>query len=627
MYTHDQTRPLEVTVFALGHFGGGAASEKRFTLIFSPDIVPALPAQIKVLMPSKDSTVTLLRRSTISGIVENHSFDSLNLLLVATLNDSLLSAAKALTGGRVCAWDWSMDLAPGPNRITLFAKDASTLSTLHHVSFTLVFADTAHDSAAPRIIAITADGAAANNFYTEKAIVRIGVRAFDEISGIDTLTMNGKPCALPDSGSWFYDSIALRHVRSGNEVLIRAVDKKRNDTTAEAVVFRNRLPVVQRFPSAAFIAVDADYSDTIVAFDPDMDSVAFELSAGPPGLSVNREGLVTWRPTHVDTGAHQITVRLWDGYQPLFRTYMVWVFGDGHPGPVRFATKAEDFPSFLEAGKDTLRTILHVAAATGVRPLLYSCRIVNKGKTVVSENPDSALIWAPQPQDTGFMQLMICVKDAFPSGDTLYPRILVLQGNRPCSLAVRFSADTTPAGALDLNRNRNKVTLTFTIHDPDNPLVERHDVSMLETRTRMTSIIDSAVVDTFSLVLDPLAFSGYDTIIAVVRDRAGTADTILRRIYYGMPPYAPQALYPVNLQTIGGESVTLSWQDVDPDGDSLSFDVYFGTVPDHLALVDVTRGTTFLAEGLLPQRTYYWRVVGRDWKSFTESPLWQFTTR
>jgi hypothetical protein len=410
--------------------------------------------------------------------------------------------------------------------------------------------------------------------------------------------------------------------------MIRARDRKNNDTIAEAIIFRNRLPVIQRFPVSTVIAIDSLYTDTINAFDPDVDTITYEKTAGPAGLSVDYEGVVTWRPTRFDTGSHTVTLRLWDGYQPLFRSFTLYVFGDqGHPGPVRFAIKAEDFPSYLEAGKDTLRMLLRVISGTGIQPLIFSGRIVNKGKIALPEGRDSVLIWAPQPQDTGFAQLLIFVKDGFPSSDTLYPNILVVRQNRPCSLAVRFSSDTTVTGALNLNKKRNKDTLTFSIKDPDNPLVERHDVTILETRTQLRSIIDSAVVDTFSLVVDPMAFNGYDTIIGIVRDRAGSVDTLKQKLYYGMPPYSPQALNPVNLTSISGESVSLSWQDVDPDGDSLTFDVYLGNASDQLSRIAVTQETSFMATGLPSSRTYFWRIVAHDWKSFTESPIWQFSTR
>ncbi len=627
MHAHGREQPLSVSVFALSHFQSGVPGVKRFTIIFSPDLAPAIPAEIKVLAPSADSTLTLLRRYPVSGTVENHSYGPLNALIVAYVNDSLVSETKTILADRTAPWDWNMELSDGPNRIRLLLQDAATLGTLQEVSFVLVFADSAHDGTPPRIVAVTANGAPADNFFTDKAQVKIGVRAFDEISGIDSLFINNRLCGPPAEGNWYYDSLAVRHAPAGNEVLIRARDGKGNDTATHVVVFRNRTPVIQRFPAPSFISVDSLYADTLLAFDPDGDTIIFEKTSGPQGLSIGADGAVAWRPTRLDTGSHTVTLRLWDGYQPVFGAYTLYVFGEGHPGPVRFAIKAEDFPSSLVAGTDTLRMALAIAAGTGVRPLVFSGRIATKSRMVLPEGPDSILTWAPLPQDTGYAQMVISVKDAFPSSDTLYPRILVVRPNRPCSLLVRFSGDTTPAGALDLNRKRGKDTLTFTIRDPDNPLVERHDVSILDTRTQTSSIIDSAVVDTFSLVLDPLAFSGYDTIIGIVRDRAGTRDTVKQKIYYGMPPYVAQALYPVNLTSITGESVSLSWQDVDPDGDALTFDVYFGPAPEQMSRIAVTGETACSATGLEPQRTYYWRIVAHDWKSFTEGPLWQFTTR
>ncbi|HEX7510827.1 MAG TPA: fibronectin type III domain-containing protein, partial [Chitinivibrionales bacterium] len=161
----------------------------------------------------------------------------------------------------------------------------------------------------------------------------------------------------------------------------------------------------------------------------------------------------------------------------------------------------------------------------------------------------------------------------------------------------------------------------------DDPLVERHDVSLYETRTQLRNIIDSAVVDSFSLVVDPLAFDGSDTIIAVVRDKANHTDTLRQSIYYGMPPYIPQAVYPLNLMSVSGTSVTLSWQDVDPDGDNLFYDVYFGPAADQMTLRSTTTAVAALITGLLPQHTYFWKISAHDWKSFTDGPTWQFTTR
>jgi hypothetical protein len=236
-------------------------------------------------------------------------------------------------------------------------------------------------------------------------------------------------------------------------------------------------------------------------------------------------------------------------------------------------------------------------------------------------------VWAPLISDTGFEQLMVVVKDAFPNSDTLYPGILVVPPNRPCSLSLHFSSDTTKTGAIDLNGKRDNDTLVFRIIDPDNPLIERHDMSIFETRTRMRSIIDSAVVDSFIIVLDPLAFNGYDTMVAVVKDKAMHVDTLRQAVYYGMPPDSPQAQSPLNSAFVAGTSVTLSWQDTDPDADSISYEVYFGSNPDALTPLTTTSQTSWQVSGLTASSIYYWKITAKDWKSSTDGPIWQFTTK
>jgi hypothetical protein len=628
MQLHGAKDPLLARVYALDHFYQGNENEKDFFIIFSDTVKPAAPARIVVLVPSRDSAVTMLAAYHVSGTVENRSFDSLDLSLYAYVNNILQPAVKAVKGA-ADSWDWTINLTAGANAVKIMAKDNVSLNWVDSASFSLMFVDTAHDTRPPEIVAITANGKPANNFFTDKNSALLGVKAFDDGSGMDSVFIGGKLVSEQDSSAWYYDSVNLRHIPSGNEIVIRATDRKHNDTAASVVLFQNRLPVIQKTPSSSFIAIDSTYTDTIEAFDPDGDTLAYDKSSGAPlGLQVSKSGVVYWIPSKLDTGSHTITVRIWDGYQPVFCTYTLYVYGDqGHPAPVRFSTKTEDFPQFLEVGKDTLRVRLRITQNSGIRPFVFSSRIVKKNKTLLPEGPDSVLMWAPVIADTGFEQLMVVVKDAFPTSDTLYPRILVVPPNRPCSLSLHFSSDTTKTGAIDLNGKRNKDTLVFHIIDPDNPLVERHDVSIFETRTQMRSIIDSAVVDSFTIVLDPMAFNGYDTMVAVVTDKATHTDTLRRAVYYGMPPYSPQALGPLYYAVINGTGVTLSWQDVDPDADSLSYDVYFGPSPDALTRRTTTIQTSFPVSGLAAQSTYYWKITAKDWKSSTDGPIWQFTTR
>jgi hypothetical protein len=627
MQLHGAKDPLVASVYALDHFYQGNQNKKDFIIIFSDTVKPAAPARITVLIPSRDSVVTMFSTYHVSGTVENRSFDSLDLSLYAYVNNILQPAVRTVKGAAT-TWDWTINLAVGINAVKIMAKDNRSLNRVDSALFTVLFVDTAHDTRPPNIVSITANGKPANNFYTDKSAALLGVKAFDDGSGMDSVFIGGKPVYSRDSSMWYYDSVKLRHVPSGNEIVIRAIDKKHNDTAASVVLYQNRLPIIQKAPASSFIAIDSVYIDTIEAFDPDGDTLTYDKSLGPQGLQVSKQGVIYWIPSWLDTGSHTITLRIWDGYQPVFCTYTLYVYGDlGHPAPVRFSTRTEDFPQFLEVGKDTLRLQLRVARNSGIRPFVFSSRIVNKNKALLPEGPDSLLVWAPVISDTGFEQLMVVVKDAFPKSDTLYPRILVVPPNRPCSLSIHFSSDTTKTGAIDLNRKRNKDTLVFHIIDPDNALIERHDVSIFETRTQMRSIIDSAVVDSFIIVLDPMAFNGYDTMVAVVKDKVQHVDTLRQAVYYGMPPYSPQVFNPLNYTTVAGTSVTLTWQDVDPDADTLSYDVYFGNDPNFLTRRTMTALSSFPVSGLASQSTYYWKITAKDWKSSTDGPIWQFTTR
>jgi hypothetical protein len=98
------------------------------------------------------------------------------------------------------------------------------------------------------------------------------------------------------------------------------------------------------------------------------------------------------------------------------------------------------------------------------------------------------------------------------------------------------------------------------------------------------------------------------------------------RLYFGSSLGIPVAISPLNNAVINQSSVTLSYSCFDPDSETLSFDVYFGTNPLSLSRVGPIAATTITLYGLTSNTTYYWKVVAHSSKSQTESQLWQFTT-
>ena len=87
-------------------------------------------------------------------------------------------------------------------------------------------------------------------------------------------------------------------------------------------------------------------------------------------------------------------------------------------------------------------------------------------------------------------------------------------------------------------------------------------------------------------------------------------------------PNPPNGANDVNIDTI------LSWDCSDPDGDPLTYDVYFGTSSPP-PLVYSNHTTNSYDPGILNfETTYFWEIIAwDDSNAYTTSPIWSFTTK
>ena len=94
------------------------------------------------------------------------------------------------------------------------------------------------------------------------------------------------------------------------------------------------------------------------------------------------------------------------------------------------------------------------------------------------------------------------------------------------------------------------------------------------------------------------------------------------------PPYQPSNPDPANGSTGVRLDVYLNWTGGDPDGDPVTYDVYFGTNSSSLPMVSNNQSATVYDPGILNSNTtHYWKIIAWDNQSaFNESPLWEFTT-
>ncbi len=94
------------------------------------------------------------------------------------------------------------------------------------------------------------------------------------------------------------------------------------------------------------------------------------------------------------------------------------------------------------------------------------------------------------------------------------------------------------------------------------------------------------------------------------------------------PPSVPSNPYPHNGMNGVDVHAVLTWVGGDPDpGDTVSYDVYFGTTSPAPKLAGNQSGTSFNPGTLSHDTTYYWKIVAWDnHGTSTSGPTWYFTT-
>ena len=93
------------------------------------------------------------------------------------------------------------------------------------------------------------------------------------------------------------------------------------------------------------------------------------------------------------------------------------------------------------------------------------------------------------------------------------------------------------------------------------------------------------------------------------------------------PPFIPYDPTPDNHETNISGNINLSWFGGDPDGDSVTYDVYFGTDPSPSITAIELDTPSFNPGPLSGSTTYYWRVVSWDEHGVSaQGSVWDFTT-
>jgi uncharacterized protein (TIGR02145 family) len=94
------------------------------------------------------------------------------------------------------------------------------------------------------------------------------------------------------------------------------------------------------------------------------------------------------------------------------------------------------------------------------------------------------------------------------------------------------------------------------------------------------------------------------------------------------PSEPPKNPNPENGSTNQPTNPSLIWSCSDPDGDSLTYDVYFSLDNSPTMMVSTGQADTIYNPGILASETaYYWKIVAHDNQgNITEGPVWNFQT-
>jgi len=114
----------------------------------------------------------------------------------------------------------------------------------------------------------------------------------------------------------------------------------------------------------------------------------------------------------------------------------------------------------------------------------------------------------------------------------------------------------------------------------------------------------------------------------VAKDDHGhkTESPIWSFVTINRPPDTPADPSPPDSSVDQAQDVNLYWNCSDPDGDSLSYDVYFGTSENPVLVGSNQTEHSFDPDTLEFNQKYYWKIVARDNSLSTEGPVWNFTT-
>ena len=103
---------------------------------------------------------------------------------------------------------------------------------------------------------------------------------------------------------------------------------------------------------------------------------------------------------------------------------------------------------------------------------------------------------------------------------------------------------------------------------------------------------------------------------------------LVRVMNFNRPPLTPSVISPQNGIEINTDEVILKWQDSDPDGDKIYYDLYLSIGGgDFKKVLENSTATSYMVK-IIPGTNYKWKVIAKDGKGgVVEGPVWTFHSK
>ncbi len=124
--------------------------------------------------------------------------------------------------------------------------------------------------------------------------------------------------------------------------------------------------------------------------------------------------------------------------------------------------------------------------------------------------------------------------------------------------------------------------------------------------------------------------AGSFSVKVIVKDSGGATDEETVNLQVGplnMTPEAPKNPVPADNGPVVSTLCVLTWTCIDPESDSLKYDVYFGKGATPSLVASNISGAQYICLPLEYATSYSWKVVARDpYAHEVTGPVWSFTT-